>query len=65
MSSDDVKRALNARQDRRPSAEPPPVRHAWIAERLEKLARKDELLRQMGYLKPDTTEGGDDARDDD
>lgn len=59
--SDEMERALDARrrQDRRPSAEPRP-RHAWIAERLEKLARKDELLRQIGYIK---TEGENNADD--
>lgn len=52
--SDEVRRAVERRQRQghRPSAKPP-VRHAWIAERLDKLARKDELLRQIGYLKPD------------
>lgn len=41
----------------RPSAETPP-RNAWITERLARLARKDELLRQIRYLKPEGTEDG-------
>lgn len=47
-------------KDRRPGAEPPPPRNDWIRERLAKLARKDALLKQIGYTKP---QRGSDAHD--
>lgn len=63
--SEETRRAVERRQDHRPSAVPP-ARHDRIRERLDKLARTDELLRQIGYLKPDTTTAeDDDGRNDD
>lgn len=66
MSSDDTKRALDARrrQDHRQRAKPRP-RHAWIAERLAKLEQKDALLRQIGFLKDTTPTTEDDDGSDD
>ncbi|MBW3628050.1 MAG: hypothetical protein KY464_02020 [Gemmatimonadetes bacterium] len=44
---------VRARDGRR--GEVPAPRNAWIAERLERLNRKDALLRELGIIKPEGT----------